>query len=460
MNAGAGWPRVIVGAGIAGLAAGYEWLAHGIEDFMVLDAAPRSGGAIRSECLEGFQLEAGPDSFLGAKPAAADLCRALGLSGALTGCATASPRTWILHRKRLQPLPAGWQFLGPARLGPVLRTRLLSWRAKARLAGEFFAPAAPPVRADIAVATWVRRHLGAEVLDTLVAPLLAGVYGGDPEALSFPAALPRFAALANRGNILRSLWRQQRVQSGSSAGPTFLTLRGGLSQLPEALAAAIGARRLGLGQPVVGITEAPGGYGYQLQLAARPALPASQVLIAAPAWAAAEMLRQLDPELAAMLAAIPYTSAATVHLAYRPSPPLPSGFGFLVPRGEGLRLLAATFVQQKFPHRVPPGAALLRLFYGGAGDPRVLELSDAALGQLAHEEISAILGIRAAPDWFRVHRWPRAMPQYTLGHADRLARISAALGRHPGLQLAGAAYQGVGLPDAIASGQAAAHHLV
>ncbi len=457
MNASTGWPRVIVGAGIAGLAAGYELLAHGIQDFMVLDAAPRSGGAIRSECIEGFQLEAGPDSFLGAKPAAADLCRALGLSGALTGCATASPRTWILHRKRLEPLPAGWQFLGPARLGPVLRTRLLSWRAKARLAGEFFAPAAP-VHADISAANWVRRHLGAEVLDTLVAPLLAGVYGGDPEALSFPAALPRFAALAGRGNILRSLWRQQRVQSGSSPGPAFLTLREGLSQLPEALAAAIGAHRLGLGRAVVAITEAPG--GYQLQLAAGPELPASQVLIATPAWAAAEMLRQLDPDLAALLAVIPYSSAATVHLAYRPSPPLPSGFGFLVPRGEGLRLLAATFVQQKFPDRVPPGAALLRLFYGGASDPRVLDLSDAALGQLAREEISATLGIRAAPDWFRVHRWPRAMPQYTLGHADRLARISAALCRHPGLQLAGAAYQGVGLPDAIASGQAAAHRLV
>lgn len=452
-------PVLIIGAGIAGLAAAHELLQQGMQQFAVLEAAPDVGGVIQSVSFEDFSLETGPDSFLAAKPAATDLCRAVGLAGALTGCAEARPRTWIWHRGRLEPLPEGWQFLAPARMGPILRTRLLSWPAKARLAREFLG-AATPSAGEISVAAWTRAHLGPEVLQTLVAPLLAGVYGGDPAALSFRAALPSFAALAEQGNLLRALWRQQASQRGPSQPPPplFLTLRGGLSQLPQALAAVIGPDRLRLGRAVRAVTAA--GPGYQVRLADGATQAASAVIVAAPAWAAAEMLRPLEPALAAPLALIPYTSAATVHLAYRQAPPLAPGFGFLVPRGEGRRLLAATFVHQKFPHRVPPGAALIRLFYGGALDPAATDLPEAALGQLAEEEVAAILRLRISPDWVRVHRWPRAMPQYTLGHADRLAQMAAALQRHPGLAMAGAAFHGVGIPDAIASGQAAARKVL
>lgn len=452
-------PAVVVGAGMAGLAAAYELLRQGVEQFIVLEAAPQAGGVVQSASFEGFSLEAGPDSFLATKSAAADLCRAAGLAHSLTACAEARPRTWILHRGRLEPLPEGWQFLAPARMGPMLRTRLLSWRAKARLARAFLAPAAPSA-GELSVAAWSRAQLGAEVLQTLVAPLLAGVYGGDPEALSLGAALPRFAALAAQSNVLRALWRQPAAQRGSDQPPQplFLTLRGGLAQLPLALAAAIGPGRLRLRQAAGAITAAGG--SYQVRLADGSAQMASAVIMAAPAWAAAEMLRPLAPALAQPLAAIGYSSAATVHLAYRQAPPMPPGFGFLVPRGEGRRLLAATFVHQKFPHRVPPGAALIRLFYGGALDPAAADLPEAALGKLAEEEVAAILRLRIAPDWIRIHRWPRSMPQYTLGHADRLAQIGAALRRHPGLALAGAAYQGVGLPDAMASGQAAARQIL
>ncbi|MGH9534480.1 MAG: protoporphyrinogen oxidase [Terriglobales bacterium] len=444
---------VIVGAGIAGLAAAWELSRRGVGNVQLFEATARAGGAICTERREGFCLEAGPDSFLAAKPAAAELCRAVGLGGELTGCAPARPRTWMLHRARLEPLPEGWQFLAPARWWPALRTRLLSGPAKLRLAQEFLAPARLPP-GDVSVSAWVRARFGPEVLDRLVAPLLAGVYGGNPEQLSFAATLPRFAALAAGGSVGRALWRQRR-QSPPGAAPLFLTLRAGMDALPQALAAAIGAERLHLAQPVAAVRRGRVG-DYQVRLADGAELSASAVVIAAPAWAAADMLAPLDGAMAAALAQIPYASAAAVHLAYAQAPPLPPGFGLLAPRQEGRRLLAATFVHQKFPHRVPPGAALLRLFYGGALDAEVLQLPDAGLAMLAREEAAAILGIAAEADWRRFHRWPRAMPQYTLGHAERVARLEARRARHPRLALAGAAYYGVGLPDAIASGQAAA----
>lgn len=453
-------PVIIVGAGIAGLAAAHELLRRGMEHFTVLEAAACPGGVIQSTFVESFCLETGPDCFLAAKPAGAELCRDVGLGDALAGCADAQPRTWILRRGRLEPLPEGWQLLAPSRVWPMLQTRLLSWPAKARMALELLSPASP-CGPDVSVAAWTRAHLGSEVLHTLVAPLLAGVYGGDPEMLSFRAVLPRFARLAENAGILRALWRERRrasVAQPAVTGPMFITLRGGMARLPRALAARIGSPRLRLGDAVAAVTACDG--GFQVRLASARVLPASAVIVASPAWAAAEMLRPLDLDLARPLAAIPYSSAATVHLAYRRSPPCPPGFGLLVPRGEGRRLLAATFVHQKFPHRVPPGAGLLRLFYGGALDPAALSFGDAVLKALAQEEVAAILRIHTAPEWVRVHRWPRAMPQYTLGHGQRIAQITASLRRHRGLVLAGAAHLGVGLSDVITSGQAAARQLL
>ena len=456
MNTSDGMRVAVIGAGIAGLAAGWELLRRGVENVRVFEAALRPGGVIQSEARDGVCFEGGPDSFLTAKPAATELCRALGLGDALVGCAAAQPRSWILHRQRLEPLPEGWQFLAAARAGPVLRTRLLSWPAKLHLAWELAAPAAL-ASGDASVADSVRARFGEEVLDTLVTPLLAGVYGGDPEALSFAATLPRFAELAAKGSIGRALWRQARRSRNpsSAAKPLFVTLRDGMESLPRALAAALGADRLQCGAAVTAVRARPAG-GYELQLAEGAQVTAAAVIFAAPARVGAAVLRELDGELAALLGAIPYASAATVHLAYSRAPGLPSGFGFLAPRREGRRLLAATFVHQKFPHRAPPGAALLRFFYGGALDPEALALSDSDLAMLARDEASGILGIGSAPDWVHIHRWPQAMPQYTVGHAERLARIEDRRARYPGLALAGAAYRGIGVPDAIASGQAAA----
>jgi oxygen-dependent protoporphyrinogen oxidase len=449
-------PVAVIGAGIAGLAAAWELRRRGVENLRVFEAAPRPGGVIQSEARAGFRFEGGPDSFLTAKSSATELCRAVGLGDALVGCAAAQPRSWILHRQRLEPLPEGWQFLAAARAGPVLRTRLLSWPAKLHLAREFAAPAAVAT-GDASVADSVRARFGAEVLDTLVTPLLAGVYGGDPEALSFAATLPRFAELAAKGSIGRALWRQARRSrnGGQTPQPLFVTLQDGMESLPRALAAALGAERLRCGAAVTAVRPLPGG-GYELRLSDGVQAAAAAVIFAAPARVGVALLRELDGELAAALGAIPYASAATVHLAYSSAPALPSGFGFLAPRREGRRLLAATFVHQKFPHRAPPGGALLRFFYGGALDPEAVALDDSELAMLASEEARGILGVGAAPDWVHIHRWPQAMPQYTVGHAERLARIAARQARHPGLALAGAAYRGIGVPDAIASGQAAA----
>lgn len=441
---------IIVGAGISGLSAGYELVRRGATDFLLLSSDDRVGGVIANTHHAGFIFEHGPDSFLTAKPATLALCRDLGLADEVIGSNDAERRTWIWHRGRLAALPEGWQFLAPSRLWPALTTSLLSTAGKLRLAQEFFA-AAEELPADESVAAFVRRRLGPEALATIVAPLLAGVYGGDPEELSLAAVLPRFVELARRGSLTRALWRARA--SHAATAPLFSTLRCGLTTLTTALMGQIGREHIELARRAVALEDLGGCYG--LHCDDGQSRLARAVVLALPAAAAAQLTRTLDPSLAAELAAIPYASSVTVNLAFAQAPALPPGTGVLVPRGQGLRQLACTFVHRKFAHRAPPGAGLLRLFFGGRGDEAALTLSDAELLQMARNELGVMLGIHAEPAATSIARWPRAMAQYGVGHQERLRRIELALARHPGLALAGNAYGGIGIGDCIAAGQRA-----
>lgn len=453
----------VVGGGIAGLSAAF-YLARArqagaaLQEYL-FEAGPRLGGALRTEQLEGCLLEAGADCFLSEKPDAFALCRELGLVEDVIGSEDHQRRTWIVHRRKLVPLPEGIEFLVPRRLWTLARTPLLSWRDKLGLLRDLWARPAAPSR-DESVASFVERHFGRGLLDTLVEPLLAGIYGGDVRELSVQAVLPRLAEIEQRwGSILRGLRRSMHEARSMKHGPRlplFSALRNGFSELVAALQERLPGDRVFCQRGATAGERTPAGYRLHFRDAAP--LEVASLVLALPAWESARLVRAFDPELAARLEEIPYASSMILALIYDTAavPGLPPGFGFLVPKQEQFRLRACTFVGQKFRHRVPPGRELLRCFLGGVGDEAVLDLDDDQAVAQVRRELQAILGLAAAPRATRVFRWPKAIAQYTVGHAERLRSIERRLAQHPGLFLAGNAYRGIGVPDCIRSGREAA----
>jgi oxygen-dependent protoporphyrinogen oxidase len=428
-----------MGGGIAGLSAAWELQRAGRE-FVLLEAAPHCGGAIATRPRDGFLPEAGPESFLAFKPAAAALCRELGLADELIPPLPnpAGAQVWL--DGHYVPLPAGWRLLHPTQLEPLQASPLFTPATRAAFAARW-QDAVPPPSDDESVAAWLRRRwgreAGQEIADRVVGPLLAGVYGGDIEQLSAAAAAPSPGA---------------GTAPAPPPGPMFLTLKAGMSTLVEALLRHLPADAVRCAQPVAAI-EADAA-AYRIRLHKGEPLTAAAVILALPAFQAAALLRGLDPALAAILDAIPYASSVNINCAYRTAPDLPPGHGFLAVGAAPL--LACTFAHQKFAGRAPAGAALLRLFYSDA----TCAWPDERLREQARRDLAACCALTRAPDWFELRRCPRALPQYTLGHARRQTAIAQALQHHPGLLLAGNAYHGVGLPDCIAGGRAAARALL
>jgi len=455
---------VVLGGGISGLAAAYV-LAQArrggapMAEYLV-EASPGLGGALCTERVEGCLVEAGADSFLTEKPEAIQLCREVGLGEQLVGSNDAERRTLILHRGRLVPLPEGFEFLVPTRLAAVAATPLLSWRDKLALATEIFRrPRAQ--QEDESVAAFIERHFSRGLLENVVDPLLSAVYGGDARELSVATVLPRLVEIEREwGSLVRGLRHAaaRRQQAPGTRPPLFTTLRDGVSTLADTLRSRVEATRLRLERRAVELTVQPGGKAYRVRLDSGEAIEAEAVILALPAYESARLLRPADAPLAYSLAAIPYSSSVIVALGYdeRALPALPRGFGFLVPEKEKRRLLACTFMNHKFPGRVAPGQVLLRCFLGGMRDEGVLELADTEVLALVGQELRDILGITTAPAFARVYRWRKALAQYTVGHGARVATVQQRLAAHHGLFLCGNAYQGIGVPDCIRSGRAAA----
>ena len=465
---------VIVGGGITGLAAAYSLrqqartLQQPLE-IVLVEAAPRLGGKIATERVQGFLIEGGPDAFLTQKPWALQLCEQLDLTDQLV--APRPGKTYVLLGGRLRRLPEGAMGLIPTRLGSFIRSELFTPWGKLRMGLDWLIP---PRRDghDESLAQFIKRRLGHEALERLAEPLLAGVYAADPERLSLLATFPRLRELERQhGSLIRGVLRQRRLQrpprSGGSGSvekprPVFMTLRDGLSALVDALVAQIQSSvSLCMGQRVVRLERVKAA-SYQLTLADGQKLIADAVVLATPAYVTAELLEALSPEAAALLAEIPYASTAVVTLAFRRSEverPL-DGTGFVVPRVEGRALTACTWSSSKWPERAPEGFTLLRSFFGRSGAEETLKLADNELIELALKELRELLGIRGRPLLARVHRWPKAMPQYRVGHLERLAQIENALSEHPGILLAGAAYRGIGLPDCIHQGVQAAERVL
>jgi oxygen-dependent protoporphyrinogen oxidase len=449
---------VIIGGGISGLSAAYH-LARAGAPSTILESRPRLGGVIQTGSVEGCVIEAGPDSFLSAKPAALQLIRELGLSDQVIGSNDHLRKTFIRKHGRLIPMPDGLLMMVPTKILPLLTTNLLGWGTKLRMGMELLR-APQPRTGDESVAEFISEHYGAEAVDYLAEPLLSGIYGGDPGALSVTAVLPRFVELASRhGSLTRGVLVERakaaRAHSDGAKAPLFRTLKGGLGQLVDAVAASFGDK-VEVRQSRAEAIERSGA-GFRIRIAG-DWLAADRLVMACEAHSAAQLLGPVDARLGELLAAVPYSSSMTVALGYdaadfrRP----PEGFGFLIPRKERRRLIACTWVGTKFPYRVPEGKLVARCFLGGTGDAAVLNEPDDAIVASVLSELREIAGLRAQPRFTRIARWPRSMAQYAVGHPQRLAEIEARAAAIPGLYLAGNAYTGIGIPDCIRMGRAAA----
>ncbi|MBX6772338.1 MAG: protoporphyrinogen oxidase [Chloroflexi bacterium] len=473
---------VIVGGGISGLAVAYyldrQASAVGMPlSRIVVEGAPRPGGKILTRRSEGFVLEGGPDSLLTRKPAALALCAELGLTDRLIAPRPAVASTRILHRGQLVPLPEGTALIAPTRLWPFVRTPLLSWRGKVRAAWDLVIP---PRRdgEDESVGAFIRRRLGKEFLDVIAEPLLGGIHAGDPERLSLYALFPGLVELERqygsliRGSRVRSREAHQPCHAGRPAvslpgderrpvlPPAFVSFSSGMAELIEALTARLGAGSLILGRRVERVSRRAEGADsprYAVVLDDYRWLPADAVVLATPAYVSADLVEPIDPALASALRRIRYVSTAVVSLGYRRADvPRPwgdpaGGHGFVVPRREGRRINACTWSSAKFDGRAPGDWVLLRAFLGGTRAEEVVELDDDQLVKLVRSELADILGIVGRPLIVDIVRWPRGIPQYDVGHLERVAELEHC--RPVGLYLTGAAYHGVGIPDCIAAAQ-------
>ncbi len=469
----------IIGGGIAGLAAAYELekaRAAGKDiAYALFEARPRVGGSLASEIVNGAVLELGPDSFLTEKPAAAELCRELGLGSELIPSNDAARKTYIVVRNRLVALPDGLMFLVPTKLIPTALTPLFSLPTKARMALELLHPPRQNGGADETVAALVERHYGAEVVDRLADPLLSGIYGGDSAQLSAQTVLPRLVEMEKQyGSLTRGMLAAHRKmharatastqKNGSGGGSIFTTLRGGMQQLVDAIQSRLDPASVHVSSPVSALEQTPNGWRVEADCVDEFC---DAVIVASPAWAAGVLLGPVDPVLGEELGSIPYSSSITVNLIYDEAGlgRLPDGFGFLVPSSEGRKMLACTFVHRKFLGRTPPGKAVFRAFLGGMKNEALLAESDRVLVSAVRRELTEILGAKTIgaavePEHAQVSRWRRSMAQYAVGHRERKQRIAERVAALPGLRLAGNAYDGIGIPDCIRLGRQAARELV
>jgi oxygen-dependent protoporphyrinogen oxidase len=457
-------PRIaVVGGGIAGLAAAHRLIELGHErrqplDVKLLEAGPRLGGTIVTEQSGGFVLEGGPDSFLSEKPAALRLCERLGITDRLVGTREEFRRTFIVHDGRLHPLPEGFLLLAPTQFWPFLTTSLFSLHGKLRMGLDLVLPRGPR-REDESLASFVRRRLGSEALDRVAQPLVGGIYTADPERLSLGATMPRFLAMEREHrSVIAAMWRQSRLASASATGSgarwsLFLSFDEGMQVLVDNLARRLPEGVVRCGSALRSLSRAAAG-GWTLDGGEE----CHAVILATPSFVSSRLLSDLDPRLGAELEGIPYASSATVTLAYRREDvPHPlDGFGFVVPAVEKRRIIACTFSNLKYPGRAPAGFVVLRSFVGGSLQPELFDVDDAAMLRAVRGEMADLLGVGAEPVLSRIHRYPRAMPQYEVGHLQRMERVRHLLAAHSGIQLAGSAYEGVGIPDCIASGERAA----
>lgn len=459
---------IVIGGGIAGLSAAY-YAYKKIPDVHVtlIESDSRWGGKITTDRVpfaDGqFIIEGGPDTFLATKPWGVALCKELGLGDRLHGTNQSKKNTYVLNKGRLLPLPDGLAMMIPSDIPSVLRSHLISWFGKARMGMDFLRPA-KPVNGDESLGAFVSRRLGREAYENLIEPLMSGIYAGDGDRLSLASTFPYLRDLETKyGSLARGALQMRKQSNGKAvqgSRSAFLTPTTGLAEMVEALVENLKSRNtdLRLNTRAVHITQRY--MGFEVQLEDGTALESDLLILATPAYVSGSLLASINPQLGSTLQSIPYASTATVSLAYRLAdlPRELDGYGYVIPRREGRKALACTWTSTKFPHRAPDGYALIRVFVGRAGQD--IPWDEEELLALAKEELRLTLGVRADALVSRVFMWDKAMPQYNLGHPERLKQIDAALQHHPDLALAGNGYRGIGIPDCIHSGELAVDRIL
>jgi oxygen-dependent protoporphyrinogen oxidase len=461
----------IVGGGLSGLVAAHRVAERACAerravDVVVLEARDRIGGAIWTDREAGFTVEGGADGFITNKPWAVDLCGRLGLAEQLVGTDPQHRRSFVVRDGRLVPVPEGFVLMAPNQIGPMITTPVLSLRGKLRMLLDLVLPRTDD-DADESLASFVKRRLGREAYDRLVQPLVGALYTADGSELSLRATLPQFLRMEekHRSLILAAIrqGRQTRAESGDrlSSGARFglfVTLAEGMDTLPKALAAALPTGALRVGTAVRRVSRNLPTSPWVVDLLDGPPVEADAVIMACEAHASARLLDGVDPTLALQLRSIPYASSVIVNVAFRRDQvahPL-DGFGVVVPAVENRALLGVSFLSVKFPHRAPAGSVLFRAFLGGATHPELVEGDDETIEAIVRSELHDLLGASGEPLLITVARHPRAMPQYTLGHLERVEAIRRLALRQPRLILAGNAFDGVGIPDAVHAAESAA----
>jgi oxygen-dependent protoporphyrinogen oxidase len=457
---------VIIGGGITGLAAAYrlQQIAPEVE-IILIEASERLGGKIGSERFEGFLIEAGPDCFLSRKPRGIGLCEELGVTAELQGRDPAHRKTYVLRHGRLHRLPEGLTGMIPTNLDALRHSTLLSDQARERIAQEPILPPAPD-NGDESVANFICRRFGRETFENLIEPLMGGIYAGQADQLSLAATFPQLRQLElKHGSLINGLLAQKTAASSASY-PPFVAFRDGMGELVNHIVDRLKNVQICLRTAVSHIDIANEGYQLTLQPTNLQSpisnLHTPILILTTPTYVTSHLLHPIAPDLALTLDQIPYASSALVNLAFNEadiSIPL-DGYGYVIPRIEGRAALACTWTSRKWRGRAPAGKVLLRVYIGRFGEPDVTSYADEKLLAIAQQEISDTLQIQVEPLFHRIVRFPKAMPQYNMGHLDRLATIETRLKDFPGLFMSGAAFRGVGIPDCIHAGETAARAAV
>ncbi len=464
---------VVIGGGIAGLAAAHRLTelasVNGRSiDIKLLEASGRLGGAIATERIGEFLVEAGPDSFITEKPWALKLCERIDLANRLVSTQSTYQKIFIVHNGKLVALPEGFFLLAPTRLWPFIQTPLFSWPGKLRMASELLLPRGE-LQGDESLGAFVRRRFGNEALERVAQPLVGGIYAADPDQLSLTATMPRFKEMErNRRSVIYAMWAAQRqrtkkAETGSGARwSLFVTLAGGMQELVDTLAQRLPDGSVRLNCAAKQLKLGPCGKSWEVADGDNNVIDADAVVLATPAFRAGDLLSSIDSNAAAELQSISYASTATVSLAYRRTdfPQAPNSFGFVVPAIERRKIMACTFSSLKYPGRAPEDCILMRAFVGGSLQPELFAASDGEMESSVRGELASLLGVSAAPIFTRIWRHVNSMPQYHVGHETRVQRIEAALQKFPTLTLAGSAYHGVGISDCVRTGEEAAEKVL
>ncbi len=473
---------LIIGGGVAGLGAAYkirraEAEGHGL-DFLLIEKENRLGGKIQTEIVPdpsnggAFIVDGGPDCFLTEKPACHRIAKLLGIFDDELPTDDSKRRTWILSRGRLHALPDGLMMFAPTKFLPFVTTGLFSWPGKIRMALDLFIPPKkvnPGELNDETLESFVVRRMGRECLDRLAEPLVGGVHASDPNQMSLAATFPRLLEMEQTyGSLIKGflvarkkveeMRRKYPPKPGQKPRTFFTSFVKGMQELTDRMAEAAGLERIRLGVSVTSFQR----YGqnrWRVFLSDGSMMEGDAVILATESWAAEPLIRPIDPTIADALASIPCSSSATISLAFYEKEvgfDL-NAFGVLCPIVERRALMAATYSSSKWPGRAPPGKVLLRGFVGGPHNQEIMERSDEELIQIALSEFQEILGLnpKATPLFSRVFRWPLGMPQYTIGHLERVELIERQSDKIPGLAFAGGSYRGVGIPNCIESGEGA-----